>query len=279
MEFASHQTRARPRFAPYALGRVGSQAASGNMATGGLDVAVPLIQRASFIGTIHPDYSNVELNQQTIAPTVFPRVYLEVRPFFVQGASFYNNLTTLYDTNAVTQNQPITTILYTPSIPTPRTGYAVEGYLGSLGFAAFDAIGYGRNDNAQAISWSNDQQTVTAAVQRVSVNYPGFTNTTVGGGLLLDNQRSGYAYATFARDQGTNVLNSSEAKWEEIGVAFRRPGTLLGFALREIGQYYQPADGYVSNTNIAGYTVVGHRFLTFGNTSRLLSVSGNATQT
>ena len=111
----------------------------------------------------------------------------------------------------------------------------------------------------------------------VSVNYPGFSNTAFGGGVTYDNQRNGYAYATFASDRGTDVADQSQALWEEIGVAYRRPETLLGIALREIGKYYLPADGYVANNDVAGYVVVGHRVLTFSRESALLSLSFDAT--
>jgi hypothetical protein len=51
----------------------------------------------------------------------------------------------------------------------------------------------------------------------------------------------------------------------------------MGVALREIGRYYQPADGYVANTDIAGYALVGHRFMTFAHESAFLSLSLDAT--
>jgi hypothetical protein len=280
MSFASQETRAHARLAPYALTRIGSSAANGSTVTAGLDLAVPITQRLSLVGTVHPDYSNVELNQQTISPTVFPRTYLEVRPFFVQGASLYNQVSSIYDfqlSSSAVLSQPFTLMLYTPSIPTPSSGFALEGYQGNLGIAAFDSLGYGRDDNAQSFTYANDRQTVSAALQRVSVNYPGFSNTVVGGGITLDDQRTGYAYATFASDRGTGVLNASQAQWEEIGAAYRRPNLLLGIALRSIGRYYLPADGYVANTDVAGYDLVGHRFFSFSRTAPLLSLSLDAT--
>ena len=58
--------------------------------TFGIDVAVPLTDTITFVGTIAPDFSNVEVDQQTIAPQEFRRELAEYRPFFAQGAQYIN---------------------------------------------------------------------------------------------------------------------------------------------------------------------------------------------
>src|SRR5579863_2008887 len=77
------------RFSPYVLGEVASQTIGGSTSRVGMDFSVPVAQTASIFGTFHPDYSNVELDQQSISPTVFQRTYSEVRPFFTQAASYF----------------------------------------------------------------------------------------------------------------------------------------------------------------------------------------------
>lgn len=269
MGFAASLTRAKPRIGVYGLARAASQAGGGSAARSGLDAAIPVTARTSFVGTFHPDFSNVELDQQTITPTEFKRIFQEVRPFFVQGASFYNHFTTV--------DNDSTTLLYTPSIPTPREGYALEGYQGNFGFGAFDAVGVSRNDNAQSVSWTNDAQTISASAQRVGVAYPGFSDTATGVSATYDNQRTGYVYADYAQDRGTAVLDPAHAKWTELGAAYRVPETRLGLALRSIGAYFQPADGYTPHPDIAGYLATGHHFFSFSKESPLLalSVDGN----
>ena len=51
----------------------------------GFDLSVPITQTINFVGTLHPDFSNVEIDQETIAPQEFRRQVLEYRPFFSQG--------------------------------------------------------------------------------------------------------------------------------------------------------------------------------------------------
>ncbi len=109
-----------------------SKSIGGSTSRVGADLSIPITPTASFYrDAFIPDYSNVELDQQTISPTVYQRYHSEVRPFFTQAANFYNSST-------ATRVRALQT-LYTPAIPTPREGYAVEGKQGPIGFATFDA--------------------------------------------------------------------------------------------------------------------------------------------
>ncbi|MGA7200297.1 MAG: hypothetical protein WBX26_00595, partial [Candidatus Cybelea sp.] len=118
-------SRPKPRAALYALGEAASRSIGGSTSRVGADLSVPITPTASFYSTFYPDYSNVELDQQSIAPTVYQRYYSEVRPFFTQAANFYN----AFNCDAC----PNVQALYTPAIPTPSQGYAVEGKQGPLG--------------------------------------------------------------------------------------------------------------------------------------------------
>ncbi|HXW77530.1 MAG TPA: hypothetical protein VEJ20_08980, partial [Candidatus Eremiobacteraceae bacterium] len=131
------QAKPASRVALYGLGALASASAGGSTSRVGADLSIPVAPTAAFFSTLHPDYSNVELDQQTIAPTVTQRVFSEVRPFFTQGASYYNPFWT-----AIGIGQLMT--LYTPNIPTPSQGYAFEGKQGQFGLAGFDAVSAGR---------------------------------------------------------------------------------------------------------------------------------------
>src|SRR5579885_1722810 len=140
--------RPAPRLALYGLATAASASAGGPTSRTGADVSIPSTPTASFYATFHPDFSNVELDQQTIAPSVTQRAFSEVRPFFTQGASLYNQVF-YYATPSLIQP------LYTPAIPTPRDGYAIEGKQGVISAAAFDALGNGRADMATALDYTS----------------------------------------------------------------------------------------------------------------------------
>ncbi len=245
MQAVVASTRTKPRLALYSLGSVASASAGGSTARAGADWAVPVTPTASFIGTVHPDYSNVDLDQQTISPTAFARFYQEVRPFFTQGSSFYNPFDCV--------GCPGVQELYTPAIPTPRTGYALEGTQGTLHFGLFDALGAGRTDAAQAFTLTNPARTDWLEFQRVAADVGGIHDDVNTFSTEYTNHKSGFAYLTYGQDSGTNVLDPSQAKREEVGGGLYGPKWFVGGALRDIGTYYNPLDGIVQHPGIAGY--------------------------
>jgi len=128
--------QALARFQPYVLAQSNAPHVGASASRAGFDFSIPLAGESAFYGTVHPDYSEVERDQQTIAPSEFQNRYKEVRPFFTQGANYYASDS-----------------LYTPAIPTPRYGYAIEGNRHGFTYAGFDAVGKnGRDDNAQTLS-------------------------------------------------------------------------------------------------------------------------------
>jgi hypothetical protein len=267
-KIATHAPPPRPRLSVYGLGAVASAAAGGNTSRIGADLSVPITPTASFFSTFHPDYSNVELDQQTIAPNLSPRTYNEVRPFFTQAASYYN----LFQCSACPATR---LLLYTPGIPTPSQGYAVEGKQGPIGFAAFDAIGDARNDAAAVLDYTSDDNHWQGTVQHVQTDMPGVTDDANGAGV---NWRSGkYLSANFdySTDAGTNVLVPSQANAIEGGANWISQDLVLSAGLRKIGAYFNPIDGYNAHPDIAGYGLYAARQWTFAPNDTLQSVALN----
>jgi hypothetical protein len=264
--------RPKPRLALYGLGETQPGSDTSRL---GADLAVPFTQTASFVATLHPDFSNVEVDQQTIAPTAFPRQYQEVRPFFTQLSSYMNpNMFCLQCPSEI----------YTPSIPSFSQGYAVEGDQGRVTFGAFDAIGDGRSDGFASANYTYDDpvKQFLFAVQRVSVD----TSATSPYGPLHDdvtyastgyiNQRSHlFAYANAAIDSGSAVTNASQATYAEEGFGYASPSTplLVLFSLQHVGAQFAPADGYVQQPDVTGYNAAAMRTWTFKPTSLVQDIS------
>jgi len=235
----------------------------------GADFSIPVAQTAALFGTFHPDYSNVEIDQQTIAPTVYQRVYSEVRPFFTQAAPYYNNF------NCDVCNGFRTT-LYTPAIPTPAQGYAFEGKDGSFGLAGFDAIGTDRNDAAAALNYTSDDNHWNAAFQQVMADLPGVKDVSDEAGVSWWNGKYLSAYANYATDRGTNVLDPGQGNWLDAGGGFVNQQYALFGSFRDVGSYFDPVDGFDSHPGIEGYAFYGARVWTFAPKDFLssLGVSG-----
>ncbi|MFN2450306.1 MAG: hypothetical protein ABR508_11065 [Candidatus Baltobacteraceae bacterium] len=237
--------RPKPRLELYNLGSIAGASAGGSTSRTGLDFSVPYTATSSFYGTIHPDYSNVELDQQSISPTAFRRYYREVRPFFTQGNAAYNNF-------SCDLCNGITT-LYTPAIPTPRRGFAVEGKQGQVTYGAFDATGDDRTDGAQALSWHNSSHTVSASIQRVGMYQPGFSDDALELGTTYSDHKHVFGYFDYGSDRGTNVQSGRRAQLYDFGAGWQTPQTIAAVTVRKVGQYFNPADGFVWHPDIAGW--------------------------
>lgn len=235
----------QPRLELYTLGLVGGKSIGGSTSRLGADFSIPFTATSSFYATIHPDYSNVELDQQSISPTAFRRYLSEVRPFFTQANAPYNNFNCDLCSGITT--------LYTPSIPTPRDGYAVEGKQGRFTYGAFDAIGNGRSDTAQALDWSNASRTLRFSAQRVGVYTGSVLDNSQEYGLDYFDQKHFGAWFNYGTDAGTNVADKSRAALYDFGSVWQSPTFIQAIAIRHIGQYFNPVDGFVWHPDIAGW--------------------------
>ncbi len=254
--------RPQPRLGIYSLGAIG--AANQGLTTSriGADLSIPITATSSFYSTLHPDFSNVEVDQATISPTAFARFFSEVRPFFTQGSNRYGN----FNCDAC----PGISELYTPNIPTPRDGYAVEGQQGPVAFGAFNAVNNGRTDSAEAATIRTQDNKLQLTLQRVAADcsLPNTTNCPNGSnfvhddvattGLNYNDNKHVNAYFNYGSENGSNVAASNQAQRYDGGAYVYTNTFGAALSMRKIGYYYNPVDGLVQHPDIAGYaTYVG----------------------
>ncbi len=247
MAIASRNTRTKPRIAVYGLGEYGSAASDLSTSRVGADIALPITPTASFVGTFHPDYSNVELDQQSISPTAFQRRYQEVRPFFTQGANYYNS----FNCNDCISYP----LLYTPSIPTPRDGYALEGTQGTFTFAGFDAVGDQRTDMAQSVIWKTPDHHDQFIYQSVGVDIPGVHDQATYMQGVVGNAHNFSSYVTLGNETGTLVPDFNDGRYREYGVNFFTPKSGLFAAWHDVGSEYAPLDAFNQINDIKGPSI------------------------
>ena len=256
--------RPKPRLAVYGLGAAGSPASGLSTSRTGADLSIPVTATSSLFATLHPDFSNVEVDQQTISPTAFARSYSEVRPFFTQAANFYNN----FDCGAC----PSVSSLYTPGIPTPRGGYAFEGKQGRLTFAGFDALGIGRSDGAAVMTWRSSDQKWRVSTQEVIANVGGISDHTNETGVSYNDGKHIDAFARYSSESGTDVLLGNQAQRYDTGLYYYTNTFGAGVSIRKIGADYHPVDGFVQHPDVAGYGAFENKIFLFGKDSPLNSV-------
>ncbi|MBV8147534.1 MAG: hypothetical protein JO092_00420, partial [Candidatus Eremiobacteraeota bacterium] len=251
---AASVPRLTPRAATYVLGEAASRSVGGSTSRIGADFSYPITPTTSFFATLHPDYSNVELDQQTISPTVYPRAYAEVRPFFTQGANNFNQ----YYCNFCNGFTP----LYTPAIPTPASGYALEGKSGTLSYTAFDAVGDQRNDLASGLVFTSADQRWTASVNDVGVNTPALHDYETVIGALYNDLKHVNIYANYGTDAGTDVVQSDRALYYDTGATWASQNFAVWGGVHRIGASFNPVDSYILQSDVSGWGLFANKIWT-----------------
>ncbi len=260
---ASHR---QPRAELYTLASGGGdrgkfQAADGSFVSSGarhagVDIVVPVTGTASFVAAIAPDYSNVEIDQQTIAPQEFRRALSEYRPFFSQGASFFD------PSSLIGINAPPNRIFYSPAIGPFDRGLKLEGTQGLQSFGALEVQGAGFDDMAFGYRHATPSRSFTYSLDGVTTHHQAGNETidpragndaTWQAQVTGRNPRTGFVFALdYAREHGTFVADDRLAFKTEDFVDVHRGNyeTYLGY--RNIGPQYAPVLGYTQNADIRG---------------------------
>ncbi|MDQ6781586.1 MAG: DUF5916 domain-containing protein [Candidatus Eremiobacteraeota bacterium] len=246
---ANTASRPQPRAEVYGLESVGrdrTQFQQGTNVFGpqkvrnvGVDFTYPFTNTLAFVGTLNPDFSNVEVDQQIIAPQEFQRVFNEYRPFFAQGAPFLNPSEVF--ANAIT---PPPLVFYSPTIGIFDRGVKVEGTFGHQALGILNAKGPGFNDTAfgykhatdnKAFSWWADGVQADHVLGRDATYELGFKGRNLANGLV-----DGLDYAT---ERGSFVPDPAQARSVLGFVDVHQTHYEWNVSYQDVGPYYNPLDG------------------------------------
>ncbi len=262
------RARPKPRADVYALGSVGQDRNLFQQANGtflpekarplGADVSVPLTQTISFVGTLNPDFSNVEIDQQTIVPQEFQRQLIEYRPFFAQGANYINALSGTRSPSGGINNAP-NLVFYSPSVGPFDSGAKVEGTYGKQSFGALTFHGYDEttgtqfDDEAYGYLHALPDGTFQYWSDGVIANHGALGNdATFDQGVEGRNLASGLVwYAEHAFENGSWVPQG-HADQTELFADIHKPNFEVLGSYLDIAPNYNPIDGYTVNSDIRG---------------------------
>ncbi len=213
----------------------------------GLDLTYPFTQTLAFVGTLGPDYSNVETDQVSIAPQQFTRQYAEYRPFFAEVANYIASLPNFSIIGPASQ------MFYSPALAILDSGYKVEGTIGKSNLGMLGANGEGFDDQAFGYSYSQPDGSLALSLQGVAAHHPGLVDTTLGAGLSSQNPHSGVSeFANVQQESGTLVGDSSLARSAVVSFALFSGPWKTGAAYSTVGPEFGPVDGYTPSDDIAG---------------------------
>jgi Domain of unknown function (DUF5916) len=253
-----------PRADLYALGSAGRdrtqfQQADGTFRTErartlGIDVAVPLTDTVTFVGTLAPDFSNVEVDQQTIAPQEFRRALTEYRPFFAQGASFLNPNPSPVGGFV----EPPNLIFYSPSIGPFDRGFKIEGTHRNDSFGVLSARGYDLDaqstfdDIAYGFKHSLPDATFMYWADGVLAHHSAAgSDATSEFGVKGRSLKTGFVWsADTAVEQGTALGGAAHSTNGFVDV--HKPNYEVNVGYTDVSPHYDPLDGFTANSDIRG---------------------------
>ena len=259
-------SRPKPRAEAYALQSIGLDRDLFQQSNGeflpeqvrpvGIDVSYPITPTINFVGTANPDFSNVEIDQQTIAPQEFRRQLQEYRPFFAQGAEYMNPNPSAY-TNF---NGPQDEVFYSPSVGPFDRGAKVEGTFGLQSFGVLNFRGFNQvtgdtfDDTAFGYKHSVQDQTFMYWTDGVLAHHSmSGSDRTIEAGFKGRNLHNGFVYSlNTAIEDGTWVPQGSTHEANAF-VDVHKPNYEWLFSYADIGPNYNPIDGYSSNSDIRGF--------------------------
>jgi hypothetical protein len=244
-------TRPGPSAEVYALGSVGEDRAFSSFSANrsmGVDLKVPVTNTSAIVATLHPDFSNVDSDQTTIAPQEFRLRLDETRPFFAQGKNYVAPLA--YPGIAAT---PVL-LFYTPSIGVFDRGVKFEGTEGRIQYGALEAASDRFHDRAYGLQYSNAQHSIAVALQGVDAVHGTATDSSLGYSVYAQNPNSGvFAGVSQIRERGAFVdqPGAAVASVTSFGLHDRRWN--VGIGAESIGPEFAPFDAFVSNSDIQGH--------------------------
>lgn len=221
----------------------------------GLDVSYALTQTIHFVATLNPDFSNVEVDQQTIAPQEFRRQLREYRPFFAQGARF------LYPNSPSNGAlQPNNEIFYSPAIGPFDRGAKVEGSFGDQSFGVLSFRGYDEttgnvfDDVAYGYTHALPDQSLSYWSDGVIAHHSVAGNDTAAEtGMDFKNVRSGWAGGIDeAFESGSYVAGPGHARSLNIWQIVAKPNYTAFADYGNVTPNYNPIDGFTAISDTRG---------------------------
>ncbi len=126
-----------------------------------------------------------------------------------------------------------------------------KGKQGAFGLAGYDAIGDGRNDAAEALNYTSDDNHWNAALQHVVADVPGVVDVSERSRRELVQRKVSFGVCEL-RDRPRNQrARSGQGNWLDAGGGFINQQYALFGSYRYVGSYFNPVDGFDSHPGIA----------------------------
>ena len=224
----------------------------------GLDVSYPVTPTVNFVGTANPDFSNVEIDQQTIAPQEFRRQLIEYRPFFAQGANFINATSGSRDPTGIF-SAPTNYVFYSPDVGPFFWGAKAEGTYGLQSFGALAFRGFdqttGNTFSDQAYGYQHSQpdgSLIYWSDGLLAHHSLAGDDATIETGVQARNYNSGLIYFFDHAFENGSWVPQGHADLTDLFVDEHKPNYEVQAGYFAVSPGYNPIDGFTPNSDIRG---------------------------
>ena len=221
---------------PYAYG--GLDAKTGAVANAGVDLRYPLTPDLDLVGTVKPDFRNVERGVLSLDFSYFERLADETRPFFLEGGGFFG----AYDASRIFASQRIGDF--------------------DAGIKTFGKLDPATSVGVLATEDFGSQDAIVARVRRQVDPLTSWTASYAGGGD--EGRRNDALAAGYQRGVGGWEYGGSLASTTDADVGTGHKATLYGqyghdrtyanLRYGEITDNFLPRLGYAPETDLRGFT-------------------------
>ncbi len=260
-------SKPKPRAELYALASAGHDRNLYQQASGlfepqgtrhvGFDANVPITGTIAFVTTIAPDFSNVEVDQQTISPQEFRRSVSEYRPFFAQGANFF------LPGSQTSINQPPNQLFYSPGIGEFERGAKIEGTQGLQSVGLLNVAGAGFNDSVLAFKHALPDRTFGYSIDAVTAHHQAGNSTaypeaasdaSYDATVFGRNLHNGFVYAfDYGAERGSVPGTTPRLAYKsENFVDVHRENYEVFVDYRDLGPKWNPVDGFTNVADVRG---------------------------
>lgn len=229
------QPSGRPiKLLPYAFG--GFDRAE-TLSDAGLDIKTSLTDGVDLVGTVNPDFRNVENQVLSLDFSYFERLAGESRPFFLEGAQFFQT----------SRDNPI---FSSQRIQKFDAGVKVFGQLNSESdFAVLNTIDFGERNNFvgrfnQRFTENSSANLAVASVAQAN----GASNDTLYGSFFAGRDGLG----TFGQYSVTKDTDRGYGHRINTGLTIQRDGWSGGLEYVELSPNYTPRLGFAPRTDFRG---------------------------
>jgi hypothetical protein len=223
----------------------------------GVDFVYPITSTLAAVGTLNPDFSNVEVDQQTIVPQEFQRNLTEYRPFFAQGGQYFTPELSVPAGNAIGESDQI---FYSPSIGTFDRGFKLEGTYGLESIGALEVAGVADdgsalNDQAFSFEHVSTDRTLLYWTDGVLAHHDIGDDSTIDSGIGGRNLASGLVYGYNQAIEEMSLSTDPDTSFAYVRDGFidvHKPNYEWMYGYQDISPGYGPIDGFTAIDDARG---------------------------